>query len=198
MDKMRIDDFTTQVPRWSPHLAPIRIEDATAAQREALEITPSNTKVSDYMLVLAHDPESLKHRNPLFNEIMYGHGGASRADRELSSVAASAINHCIYCTAVHASRYISLTERDDIIEQVFQNELRAVLPEREQTIFDYAAQLSLTPPAVNIAAVQALRDQGLSTIEIVDVTLASSIFAWANRLMETLGEPVAPPLEGDS
>ena len=191
MHETRIEDFTTQLPRWSPHLTPIRIENATAAQLEALEITPSNTRVSDYMLVLAHDPESLKHRNPLFNEVMYGPSGASREDRELSSVAASAINHCIYCTAVHSSRYISLTEREDIIRQVFENELNAVLPEREQTIFDYAAKLALTPPAVDIAAVQALRDQGLSTIEIVDITLASSVFAWANRLMETLGQPVA-------
>lgn len=191
MPETPIRDFTTQVPRWSPHLTPIRLEDATPIQQEALEVTPSNTKVSDYMLVLAHDPESLKHRNPLFNEIMYGPGGASRADRELGSVAASAINHCVYCTAVHSSRYISLTEREDVIERIFEDELRAVLPEREQAIFDYAAQLALTPPAVDTAAVQALRDQGLSDIEIVDVTLASSIFAWANRLMETLGQPVA-------
>src|SRR5690606_28375177 len=134
---------------------------------------------------------SLKQRNPLFNEIMYGPGGASRSDRELGSVAASAINRCIYCTAVHSSRYISLTERVDVIEQIFQDEIRAVLPQREQAIFDYAAQLALTPPAVDTAAVRAMRDQGLSDIEIVDVTLSSSIFAWANRLMETLGQPVA-------
>src|SRR5690606_24890700 len=117
MDETPVREFTTAVPRWSPHVAPIRLENATEAQQEALKVTPSNTEVSDYMLVLAHDPESLKQRNPPFTEIMYGPGGASRSDRELGSVAASAINRCIYCTAVHSSRYISLTERVDVIEQ---------------------------------------------------------------------------------
>ena len=191
MDETPVREFTTQVPRWSPHLTPIRLQDATPAQLEALEVTPSNTGVSDYMLVLAHDPESLKHRNPLFNEIMYGPGGLSRADRELGSVAASAVNHCVYCTAVHSKRYIELTEQTDVIERIFQDELRAVLPEREQVLFDYAAKLAITPPAVDAADLQALRDVGLSELEVIDLTLASSIFGWANRLMETLGEPVA-------
>src|SRR5690606_22653665 len=181
MDETPVREFTTAVPRWSPHVAPIRLENATEAQQEALKVTPSNTKVSDYMLVLAHDPESLKQRNPLFNEIMYGPGGLSRADRELGSAAASVVNHCVYCTAVHSSRYIELTDQRDIIERIFEDELRAVLPAREQVLFDYAARLAVTPPAVDAESVQALRDAGLSDLEIVDLTLASGIFAWANR-----------------
>ena len=186
-----IQEFTVQVPRWSPHLQPIRLEDATPEQQEALEVTPSNTKVSDYMLVLAHDPQSLKHRNPLFNTIMYGPGGLSRADRELGAVGASGVNRCIYCTAVHASRYIALTDQPEVIDTIFEDEISAVLPPREQAIFDYAVNLSSTPPLVTDLHVQALREAGLSDLEIVDLTLSAAIFGWANRLMETLGQPVA-------
>ena len=64
-------------------------------QREALKETPSNTKISEYVLVLAHDPQALTLRTPLFNGIMYDPGGLSRAERELGAVAASFVNRCI-------------------------------------------------------------------------------------------------------
>ena len=38
---------------------------------------------------------------------------------------------------------------------------------------------------------EALRVAGLSDLEIVDLTLSAAIFCWANRLMETLGQPMA-------
>jgi alkylhydroperoxidase family enzyme len=38
---------------------------------------------------------------------------------------------------------------------------------------------------------QALVDVGLSAEEILDLILSSALFGWANRLMHTLGEPVA-------
>ena len=37
-----------------------------------------------------------------------------------------------------------------------------------------------------------LRRAGLSDLEILDVTHATAMFAWANRLMQTLGESVPP------
>ena len=79
-------DFKTKVPRWRPRVTPIELEDATPDQLEALKVTPSNTKVSDYVLVLARDSETLRERTPLFNAIMYNRGGMSRAERELGAV----------------------------------------------------------------------------------------------------------------
>ena len=62
-----LHDFTTTVPKWRPRVTPIKLEDATPDQLDALKVTPSNTKVSDYVLVLARDPETLRERTPLFN-----------------------------------------------------------------------------------------------------------------------------------
>ena len=96
--------FTTTVPHWRPRVTPIKLEDATPDQLDALKVTPSNTKVSDYVLVLARDSETLRERTPLFNAIMYNRGGMSRAERELGAVGTSIVNRCVYCAAVHASR----------------------------------------------------------------------------------------------
>ena len=89
----------------------MRLAEADPAQIDALQVTPSNTKVSDYVLVLAHDPETLKVRSPLFNAIMYDPGSLGRAERELGAIGASMVNRCIYCAAVHADRHARLTGR---------------------------------------------------------------------------------------
>ena len=61
-----------------------------------MRVTPSDTGIGEYVLVLAHDPQILDARTPLFNGIMYSHGGLSRQETELGAVAASVLNHCIY------------------------------------------------------------------------------------------------------
>ena len=38
------------------------------------------------------------------------------------------------------------------------------------------------------ADLQPLRDLGFSDLEILDITNGAAIFAWANRLLQTLGE----------
>ena len=57
-----IRKFTRNVPHWQPRVAPVKLDEATPEQLDALQVTPSNTKVSDYVLTLAHDVESLKVR----------------------------------------------------------------------------------------------------------------------------------------
>ena len=185
-----VEDFTAEVPIWRPYVTPVDLNEASEEQRDALKVTPSNTKVSDYVLVLAHDPESLSHRTPLFNGIMYGKGGLSRAERELGALAASIVNRCVYCAAVHASRFNQLTRSTDVVETIFEKGEQASLEPRRQAIFDFAVKLSKAPPAATPEDVARLRGECLSELEILDLVLSASIFGWANRLMHTLGEPV--------
>jgi uncharacterized peroxidase-related enzyme len=185
-----VHEFTTELPRWSPYITPVKLSEATPEQLDAMKVTPSNKNISDYVLVLAHDPESLAQRSPLFNAIMYGNDGLSRAERELGAVGASVVNRCIYCAAVHASRYNQLTKQTDVIERIFQNGADAKLEKHQQAIFDFAVKLSRTPPTITEDDLATLRDIGLSDLEIVDLVLSTAIFGWANRLMHTLGEPM--------
>lgn len=183
--------FTTTVPEWRPRVKPIELAKATPEQLEALQVTPSNTKVSDYVLVLANDVETLKVRSPLFNAIMYGRGGLSRAERELGAVGASIVNRCIYCAAVHASRYNQLTKDETVIAKIFADGEEAELEERQAAILNFAIRLSRTPSEAGPEDMRRLRDAGLSDEEILDLILSASLFGWANRLMHTLGDPVA-------
>ncbi len=185
-----IHEFTTKIPGWRPRVQPIKLDEATPEQLDALKVTPSNTKVSDYVLVLANDVETLKVRTPLFNAIMYNRGGMGRAERELSAVGASVVNRCVYCAAVHASRYNQLTKDEQAMQAIFADGEEAELDERQKAIFLFAAKLSKAPSEATEEDMQALRDAGLKDDEILDLILSASLFGWANRLMHTLGDPV--------
>jgi uncharacterized peroxidase-related enzyme len=186
-----IHDFTAVIPTWSPYVTPVELATATPEQLAAMKSTPSNKGISPYVLTLAHDPESLEVRSPLFNLIMYGKDGLPPAERELGATGASVVNRCVYCAAVHASRFIGLTKRPDVIETIFADEREARLDPRYQAIFDFAAKLSTTPVEATVEDVTALAACGLSELEQFDLVLSAAIFGWANRLMHTLGEPVA-------
>ena len=192
-----VKEFTVEVPEWRPYLTPVDLATASAEQRDALKVTPSNTQISDYVLVLAHDPETLQQRTPLFNGIMYNRGGLGRAERELGAVGASLVNRCIYCAAVHASRYNQLTKDETVMRRVFAAGAAAELDTRQSAILKFAVKLSQCPSAAFQADMQALLDAGLSAAEILDLVLATALFGWANRLMHTLGEPVVHENAGD-
>ena len=185
-----IHEFTAVVPHWRPRVTPIKLGDATPDQLDALKVTPSNTKVSEYVLVLARDSETLRERTPLFNAIMYNRGGLSRAERELGAVGASIVNRCVYCAAVHASRYNKLAKDVSVIERIFADGEAAELNLRQTTIFSFAVKLSKSPPDVSKDDISALTAAGLGPDEVLDLILSAALFGWANRLMHTLGDPI--------
>lgn len=182
--------FTVKLPHWAPHVTPVDLATATAEQLNAMKVTPSSKRVSEYVLTLAHDPESLAVRSPLFNAIMYGQDGLALAERELGALGTSIVNRCVYCVAVHSARYIQLTKRAEVVDKIFSEETEAQLDDYSQGIFDFAVALAKTPAAATERHVHNLQDFGFDTLQMVDLVLAASIFSWANRLMHVLGEPI--------
>jgi uncharacterized peroxidase-related enzyme len=185
-----IKEFTTSVPFWQPRVVPLELEQASDEQLEAMKVTVSNTKIGEYTLVLALDPETLQQRTPLFNGIMYGRGGLSRAETELGAVAASVVNRCIYCAAVHADRYNQLTKDGAVMDSIFADGEDADIDDRQKALLDFATKLSQCPSEATRADVERLVENGLSMGEVLDLVLSASLFGWANRLMHVLGDPL--------
>jgi len=185
-----IKNFTTVVPHWQPRVTPVELHNATDEQLDAMKVTVSNTKIGEYTLVLALDPETLQQRTPLFNGIMYGRGGLSRAETELGAVAASVVNQCIYCAAVHANRYNELTKDESLTESIFAGSVDAETEPRINALLEFATKLSQCPPEATRADVERLIENGLSMGEVLDLVLSASLFGWANRLMHVLGDPL--------
>ncbi|GHC73106.1 peroxidase-related enzyme [Limoniibacter endophyticus] len=184
-----VHEFTLDALEWQPYVTPVDLQSATQEQLDALKVTPSNTKVSAYVLTLAQETEMLAERTPLFNDIMYSEGGLSRGGRELGALAASFVNKCIYCAAVHANRFIQIEKRPEVVDEIYRNGLEADLDEYDQALFNFGVDLTANPDNVGVYQFHHLRQQGLDDLEILDLIHSVAIFGWANRLMHTLGEP---------
>ena len=182
--------FTVDQLEWSPWLQPLDLADANPKQAAALEGSRGN---SPYFRLLALDVDVLTERTATDRGIFYTPGGAPRADRELSAAATSRLNGCIYCASVHARLAAQLAKRPDDIDRLL---LKGVTPGTElgldnrwQGVVDLAVALAPTPPVATTQHIAQLREIGLSNLEILDIAQAAAFFAWANRLMLTLGEP---------
>ncbi len=189
-ESIRIKGFTNETLGWTAWLDVVKLETATPEQIAVLEESHPKAKVSDYYLFLVHQAEILRQRSAAFNAIMYAPGGMPRAERELASSVVSRINGCVYCASVHAQRFEQLAKRNDVIKQVFTDPHTAGTTERERVISQFSVALTSSPESVTSQSIQTLKDVGLNDLEILDLIHSISIFAWANRLMLNLGEPV--------
>lgn len=189
-EPLRVNGFTSESLEWRAWLPVVDLAGATPVQLAVLESSHPKAKTSDYYRLLAHQPRILNERSLVFNAIMYAPGGLSRAERELASAAVSRINGCVYCASVHAQRFEQLAKRNDVIHQVFADPLTAGTSPRERAVVQLAVALTREPARFAAADLAGVRAAGLSSLEMLDLVHAVAIFAWANRLMLNLGEPV--------
>jgi uncharacterized peroxidase-related enzyme len=189
---IKIQGFTNEVLDWKAWLDVVKVDQATPEQVAVLDESHPKARVSDYYLFLVHQPEILRQRSTAFNAIMYAPGGMARAERELASTVVSRVNGCVYCASVHAQRFEQLAKRNDVISQVFEDPQTAGTTARERAISRFSIALTERPDTVNADSLRALREVGVSDAEILDLIHSIAIFAWANRLMLNLGEPVFP------
>jgi alkylhydroperoxidase domain protein len=180
--------FTLDEVEWKPWMEVV--DEATATPRQLAALDASPQRSSPYFRTLAHDVDSLEQRSPLFHAVMYAPRGLPRADRELATVVVSIINGCVYCSSVHARRFAELTKRPDIIQRLYDEGLDTALEPRHRAIVDFVAKLTRTPQEVTAADLRPLRAVGMDDLQIHDLIHAAAMFANANRLMLTLGEPV--------
>ena len=187
---IRIKGFTNEVLDWRAWVDPVRLADASPEQLAALEAMSPTAKDQDYFLLLAHQPTILLERSIAFNAIMFAPGGMPRAERELAATVESRLNGCVYCASVHAQRFEQLAKRNDLMAQVFEDPANAGESARERAIVRLSTAVSLTPAQLQASDIASARAAGLNDGEILDLIHVVALFAWANRLMLNLGEPI--------
>jgi CMD domain protein len=191
---LRHSGFTLDAVGWHSFLPVADPATATLDELAVLDESSPQGRTSQYYLLLIHDADALRERSQLFKAVMYGRGGLARADRELATVAVSLVNGCVYCASVHSQRYAQLTKRPETMQRLFDQDVAAELVPRERAIVDFAVALSRDATGATADLVP-LRAAGLSDDEILDLIHAVAMFAWANRLLQTLGEVVRQPAQ---
>ncbi len=183
--------FTRSEVGWRPHLAPLAEEDLTERHYEGL-VDASRAK-NDYFRLLARDPEILRARTLVDKDIFYNvDEGLPRAERELAATAASRRNGCVFCASVHSRFAAHHSTRVDDVDLLLEEGVGAELGERWNAVVAASVALTDTPSAFGAEHVERLRAAGLDDLEIADVIHGAAFFNWANRLMLSIGRPVAP------
>ena len=182
--------FTMDTLEWSSWVPVLDPAQGTPDQLRVLDESHPKARTSPYYLLLVQEPEVLRQRSKLFNTIMYGPRGAARAERELAAAAESRLNGCPYCLSVHAQRYVQLRGNPALMQALVDQGNEVPMDHRSRAIVDLSVKLSHTPPTAGLVDIDHLRSEGMEDDEILDIVLSVAMFAWANRLMQTLGEPV--------
>jgi alkylhydroperoxidase domain protein len=181
--------WTTDFLDWSPWIETVGETGISAEQRQHIDATLGKRAGSVYYETLASDLDAVRTRTALFSDIFEGSGGIERAERELAATATSRINGCVYCASVHARLYRNLSKQRDIVERLLDEGVETDLPDRERAIVDLSARLTIDPERVSADDLGDLRALGLDDLSILDLVQSAAIFANANRLMLSLGEP---------
>lgn len=183
--------FTDAQLDWLPWVPPL--EESELQPRHLAGLVDSARATSPYFRLLARDPDVLGARTRTDKDIFYNSdGGLPRAERELAATAASRLNGCIYCASVHARFAATYSQRTDDVHRLLDGGADAALDDRWRAIVSAAAALSSTPSRFDASHVAQLRATGLDDLAIADLVHSAAFFAWANRLMLSLGEPAVP------
>lgn len=186
--------FTQAELGWEPWIAAKPLAEFSASEQAVLARFGHTD--SDYFRLLGRNLPVLEQRTLTDKGIFYTAGGLPRKERELVAAVTSKVNGCIYCASVHARKASQLSKQEEDIQRLLDTAPGDAPGQgqsaRWQAIIDFAAGLSATPARVDSRDLARLQEQGLDTLEIVDVVQSAAFFSWANRLMLTLGEPFWP------
>ncbi|MHA6313865.1 alkylhydroperoxidase domain protein [Pantoea sp. S-LA4] len=190
--------FTQRELGWEPWLAAKPLAEFSADEQATL--AKFGHSDSDYFRLLARNLPLLEQRTLTDKGIFYTAGGLPRAERELAATVVSKVNGCIYCASVHARKASQLSKQDEAIQKLLNVAPGTVLSHgqspRWQALIAFSAALSVTPSQLTQQHIDALLEQGLDTLALLDLIQSTAFFAWANRLMLTLGEPFLPQQQG--
>ncbi|QKG21563.1 peroxidase-related enzyme [Actinomadura verrucosospora] len=194
--------YTQELLDWTAWVPPVPLDELTPEQKESF----AGKNDGAYFRLLSRSPALLKARTAIDKAIFYTRGGLPRAERELAATVASKVNDCVYCASVHARKASHLSKRSDDVQRVLDAvpprdadwrptdfaSLRGGQDPRWSAIIDFTAALSTTPCTATGGHLRRLRACGVPDEQLVDLIAATAFFAWANRLMLTLGEPFWP------
>jgi len=149
-------------------------------------------KLSNIMQVQSLNPKAMAAHLDLYMALLFERSGLTRAERELIAVVVSASNHCEYCVSHHAAALQAYWKDETRVQAVIQDYTTVKLPGRERALADYAAALTREPSGVTERSILAMRAQGLSDAEILNVNMITAYFNFVNRIAMGLGANFSP------
>ena len=137
--------FTQDEIGWVPWLRPL--DEAELTQRHWAALVDAARAKSPYFMLLVRDPAILEARTKTDKDIFYNAGaGLPHAERELSALAASRFNGCIFCASVHARFAAHHSKRRQDVQRLLDEGVGTDIDTRWNAIVEASVALSATPP----------------------------------------------------
>jgi len=163
-------------------------DQATGDLKRAYEeISRTRGKVSNIMRAQSLNPNALRAFLELYTTSVYGRSGLSRGEREMVATAVSARNGCDYCVSHHGEALRFYLKNGAQVDSVVGGQQPEGLSARAKALIDYALKLTLDPGRIVRADVDALRSNGVSDSEILDLVLLTGYMNLVNRIAQGLG-----------
>lgn len=179
--------FSAEELSWTARLPPIDTEAAAAEQLDVLDQSHPQARAESYYLLLAHDAAALRERNGVFNGInAEGYGLSSRL-KALATLAVSRINGSHYCAATVAQEL----QDEGLVQALFAGLPQGLAYTEDSVklaVMRTAAELTRAPEKFTPQSVQPLFNSGLNQAQALEVILTAALYAWENRLRQTLGD----------
>jgi uncharacterized peroxidase-related enzyme len=132
-------------------------------------------------------PAALRGFIALYDALMEGESGLSKAEREMIAVAVSAQNHCHYCLISHGAVLRVRAKDAALADTVAANYRAAGITPRQRAMLDYVVMVTRSSAEVSEEDLEALRSQGFSDADIFDITQVAAFFNYSNRVASALG-----------
>jgi uncharacterized peroxidase-related enzyme len=167
------------------YVDPIREEDATAAETEAIEVDRRPLGyVPNYTSVLARRPAAYLAWKRLSGAIR---DGMDLRRFELATLAAAKQLRSTYCMLAHGSVLRDRFYDPDEVRAIATDHHAAGLDAADVAVMDLAEKVADDATAVTQADVDRLRELGLSDEEVIDVVLAAALRCFFSKTLDALG-----------
>jgi uncharacterized peroxidase-related enzyme len=131
-------------------------------------------------------PQQLRGFMALYDSIMMGDSGLSKAEREMIAVAVSAQNHCFYCLTSHGA-VLRVRSKDAVLSDTIAANYRAAdLAPRQRAMLDFAVKITRASDTCSDEDIDALRGHGFSDEDIMDIIQTAAFFNYSNRVASAL------------
>jgi uncharacterized peroxidase-related enzyme len=168
-------------------------EQADGRLRELYQrVAGPDSNVDNVLQIHSLRPHTLEGHMALYKSTLHHSGNKlPKCLLETIGVYVSLLNGCIYCVEHHFAGLGRLLKDDDHAREIRRaletGDFEKAFDRREQTILDYARQLTRSPGEMREPAIEKMRAAGLDDGEILEVNQVVSYFAYVNRTVLGLG-----------
>jgi len=138
----------------------------------------------NYALAFSSRPDVAQAWNQLNLAIR---GGMDRRLFELATIAAARALHSTYCTVAHSKFLRDVCGDEATVERIADEPSGASLSPRDRAVFEFATKVATSAATVEQADIDALREQGLSDVDVADVVYAVAARSFFTRVLDGLG-----------